>query len=236
MGDDYRKLFPGEPVGRVLSANRINMMVDAAKFARVLHRVEQGARGLVFEDALPALTVYATSRSVTIGNVVGLMIPQGWKGPVIEEWIADAQRRPIFRASAPVRGKPFGIAVDPSNGIEDAFRVAVAGLAFTFVKKPADDVDLYEYADVIDDEFQGLLSVPHGPARVIASRPHSGHWHLALVQLDARDQQEIVLVTSSGGTSEGSGGAGNLQHGYVQRFNGTMWSNVQECYVIDLND
>jgi hypothetical protein len=235
MSDDYRKLFPGDPVGRVLSANRINMMVDAAKFARVLHRVEHGARGLVFDDGLPALTVYATGRAATIGNVVGLMIPQGWNGPA-EEWIADAQRRPIFQASAPVRGQPFGIVFDPSNDAEDAFRVAVAGLAFTFVKRPAEDVDLYEYADVIDNEFQGLLSVPHGPARVIASRPHSGNWHLALVQLDARDQQEIVLVTSSGGTSEGGGGAGSLQHGYVQRFNGTVWSNVRECYVIDLND
>jgi hypothetical protein len=235
MSDDYRKLFPGDPVGRVLSANKINMMIDAAKFTRMLHRVKQGgADALTFDETLPAVTIYATGRAVTIGQVVGLMIPQGWNGP-IEEWIADAQRKPIFQASAPIRGQPFGIVVDPSNDIEEAFRVAVSGLAFTFVKRPAEGMDLYECADVITNEFDGLLSTPHGPARVIASRPHSGQWHLALVQLDARDRQEIVLVTSSGGTS-GGGGSSGLHHGFVQRYSNGIWDNVHECYVIDLND
>jgi len=231
MSDDYRKLFPGDPVGRVLSANRINMMIDAAKFARMLHRVEHGARGLTFEEPLPALTVYATGMATNIGAVIGLTAPQGWRGPV-EEWIAEAQRKPIFLATSPARGQPFGIAVDPSNDLNEAFRVAVSGLAFTFVRRPADDMELYEYADVIDNETGGLLSVPNGPARVIASRPHSGLWHLALVQLDARDRQEIVLVTSGG---QSGGGSSGLQNGYVQRFVNGVWMNAFECYVLDLN-
>jgi hypothetical protein len=233
MADDYRKLFPGDPVGRVLSANRINMMIDASKFARMLHRVEHGARGLTFEEPLPALTVYATGLATNIGAVIGLTAPQGWRGPV-EEWIADAQRTPIFLASSPARGQPFGIAVDPSNDLNEVFRVAVSGLAFTFVRRPADDMDLYEYADVIDNEYGGLQSVPNGPARVIASRPHSGLWHLALVQLDARDRQEIVLVTSGGQSGEGGGSSG-LHRGYVQRYSNGVWTNAFECYVLDLN-
>jgi len=231
MSDDYRKLFAGDPVGRVLSANRINMMIDAAKFARMLHRVEHGARGLTFEEPLPALTVYATGMATNIGAVIGLTAPQGWRGP-IEEWIAEAQRKPIFLASSPARGQPFGIAVDPSNDLNEAFRVAVSGLAFTFVRRPAEDMELYEYADVIDNETGGLLSVPNGPVRVIASRPHSGLWHLALVQLDARDRQEIVLVTSGG---QSGGGSSGLQNGYVQRFVNGVWTNAFECYVLDLN-
>ena len=228
MGDDYRKLFPGEPVGRVLSANRINMMIDAAKYARMLHRVEYGVKGLMFDEVLPAVTVYATGRVVTIGSVVGLGGPQGW-GSAIEEWIADAQRKPVFGASAPVRGQPFGIVVDPSNA-DGAFRVAVSGLAFTFVKRPAEDVDLYEYADVITNEYGGLQSMPYGPARVLASRPHSELWHLALVQLDARDRQEIVLVTSDGANY------GGFYSGLVQRYSNGVWDDVYECYVLDLND
>jgi len=231
MGDDYRKLFPGDPVGRVLSANRINMMIDASKFTRMLHRVEHGVKGLTFEEPLPALTVYATGLVTNIGAVIGLTAPQGWRGPV-EEWIAEAQRKPIFLASSPARGQPFGIAVDPSNDLNEVFRVAVSGLAFTFVKRPADDMDLYEYADVIDNEYGGLLSVPNGPARVIASRPHSGLWYLALVQLDARDRQEIVLVTSNG---QSGGGSSGLQSGYVQRYVNGVWVDAFECYVLDLN-
>jgi len=233
MGDDYRKLFPGDPVGRVLSANRINMMIDASKFTRMLHRVEHGAKGLMFEEPLPALTVYATGMAASIGEVIGLTAPQGWRGP-IEEWIAEAQRKPIFLATSPERGKPFGIVVDPSNDLNEAFRVAVSGLAFTFVRVPAEGVELYEYADVIDNEFAGLLSVPNGPARVIASRPHSFLWHLALVQLDARDRQEIVLVTSGGQSGEGGSSSG-LHRGYVQRYVGGTWVNAFECYVLDLN-
>jgi hypothetical protein len=233
MADDYRKLFPGDPVGRVLSANKINMMIDAAKYARMLHRVEHGVRGLTFEEPLPALTVYATGRVVTIGNVVGLAGPQGWRGAP-EDWIAEAQRNPIFLTSSPSRGKPFGIVFDPSNDINEAFRVAVSGLAFTFVKRPADDMDLYEYADVIDNEFDGLQSVPRGPVRVLASRPHSGLWHLALVQLDAGDQQDIVLVTGEYQSSEGGGSSG-LYQGYVQRFVNGSWVNAFECYILDLN-
>jgi hypothetical protein len=234
MADDYRKLFPGDPVGRVLSANKINMMIDAAKYARVLHRVEHGVKGLMFEEPLPAVTVYATGMAVTIGTVIGLTAPQGWGGP-IEEWIAEAQRKPLFLASSPRRGQPFGIAVDPSNDLNEAFRVAVSGLAFTFVKRPADDMDLYECADVIDNETGGLLSVPHGPARVIASRPHSGLWHLALVQLDERDRQEIVFVTDDSESSEGGGGSSALQSGYVQRYINGTWVDAFECYVLDLN-
>jgi hypothetical protein len=209
------------------------MMIDAAKYARTLHRVKHGVKGLTFEEPLPALTVYATGRAVTIGAVIGLTAPQGWRGAP-EEWIADAQRKPIFLASAPARGQPFGIAVDPSNDLNEVFRVAVSGLAFTFVKRPADDLDLYECADVIDNEFDGLLSMPYGPVRVLASRPHSGLWHLALVQLDARDRQEIVLVTDTGQSGEGGGSSG-LQQGYVQRFVNGSWVDAFECYVLDLN-
>ena len=235
MADDYRKLFPGDPVGRVLSANKINMMIDAAKYARMLHRVEHGARGLTFEEPLPALTVYATGLVTNIGAVIGLTAPQGWRGPV-EEWIAEAQRKPLFLASSPTRGQPFGIAVDPSNDINEAFRVAVSGLAFTFVKRPADDIELYECADVINNESRGLLSVPNGPVRVIASRPHVYPWHLALVQLDERDRQEIVMVTDDQ-QSEGEGGTSSsgLQSGYVQRYINGTWVDAFECYVLDLN-
>ena len=235
MADDYRKLFPGDPVGRVLSANKINMMIDAAKYARMLHRVEHGAKGLVFEENLPALTVYATGLVTNIGAVIGLTAPQGWRGAP-EEWIAEAQRKPLFLASSPSRGQPFGIAVDPSNDINEAFRVAVSGLAFTFVRRPAEDMDLYEFADVIDNEYGGLQSMPYGPARVIASRPHSGLWHLALVQLDERDRQEIVMVTDDQ-QSEGEGGTSSsgLQSGYVQRYVNGTWVDAFECYVLDLN-
>jgi len=235
MSDDYRKLFPGDPVGRVLSANRINMMIDAAKYTRMLHRVEHGAKGLMFEEPLPALTVYATGMVATIGTVIGLTAPQGWRGP-IEEWIAEAQRKPIFLATSPARGKPFGIVVDPSNDLNEAFRVAVSGLAFTFVRRPADDMDLYEYADVITNETSGLLSVSNGPARVIASRPYSGLWHLALVQLDERDRQEIVMVTSDQqSVGEGGTSASGLYPGYVQRYVNGTWIDAFECYVLDLN-
>ena len=222
MGDQFRKVLPGDPLK--IPAVAWNALVD-------LSQDQKNQR----HDQLSQTE--GTSRQTTLAKVrnqTGVDLDRfsifALGAPIITPAanLTEFKRQVSFQGLVPSTGTGprFGVLLEPlkNNLIGTA---AIGGCVITRVSVGS---VAYNAAETIVGQNGYLRSVPHGPASVLWIES-TGALRWAVIRFDDANYEEIVFITSN--IPDGNG----YYPGVVQKFDiaTKSWGSVFDCKVVDAN-
>jgi hypothetical protein len=222
MGDQFRKVLPGDPLK--IPAEAWNALVD-------LSQDQKNQR----HDQLSQTE--GTSRQTTLAKVrnqTGVDLDRfsivALGAPIITPAanLTEFKRQVSFQGLVPSTGTGprFGVLLEPlkNNLIGTA---AIGGCVITRVSVGS---VAYNAAETIVGQNGYLRSVPHGPASVLWIES-TGAIRWAVIRFDDANYEEIVFITSN--IPDGNG----YYPGVVQKFDVATksWGSVFDCKVVDAN-
>jgi hypothetical protein len=222
MGDQFRKVLPGDPLK--IPAVAWNALVD-------LSQDQKNQR----HDQLSQTE--GTSRQTTLAKVrnqTGVDLDRfsivALGAPIITPAanLTEFKRQVSFQGLVPGvgTGPRFAVLLEPlkNNLIGTA---AIGGCVITRVSVGS---VAYSAAETIVGQNGYLRSVPHGPASVLWIES-TGEVRWAVIRFDDANYEEIVFITSN--IPDGNG----YYPGVVQKFDVATksWGSVFDCKVVDAN-
>ena len=172
MSDPLSFVSPGDPIGELARADRINLLIESARRVLRPQASPSDIEKEIFRALQPHNIVYVKTpvpaREYTIWRIAGnLTSPSALLAPQ------------AYRVEAPEDScDPFVVLVEPSDGVTLA-RAAVSGVVFAYVLGEG------EYAHAIPGDPYFLEADDYGPARILY---HAGNY--ALLRLgDSRHQR-----------------------------------------------
>jgi len=172
VSDPLSFVSPGDPIGELARADRINLLIESARRVLRPQTSPSDIEKEIFRALQPHNIVYVKTpvpaREYTIWRIAGnLTSPSALLAPQ------------AYRVEAPEDScDPFVVLVEPSDGVTLA-RAAVSGVVFAYVLGEGD------YAHAIPGDPYFLEADDYGPARILY---HAGNY--ALLRLgDSRHQR-----------------------------------------------
>ena len=222
MGDQFRKVQPGDPLK--IPAEAWNALVDLTQaYKNQQHDLLSQTEGTVRQSNL-AKVRNQTGVDLDRFSIVALGTPIITPSANLKEF----KRQVSFQGLVPnaATGSQFGVLLEPlkNNMIGTA---VVAGCVITRVSTGS---TTYSCAETISGQNSYLRNVPHGPASVLWIEA-SGSVRWAVIRFDEANYEEIVFITSNIPDING------YYPGTVQKFDPTTktWSSVFDCKVVDAN-
>ena len=222
MGDQFRKVQPGDPLK--IPAEAWNALVDLSQ-----QQKNQRHDQLSESEGTSRQTTLAKIRNQTGVDLDRFSIV-ALGTPIITpaENLREFKRQVSFQGLVPSAGTGtrFGVLLEPlkNNLIGTA---AIAGCVLTRVLVGS---VAYTCAETVASQNGYLRSVPHGPASVLWIES-SGAVRWAVIRFDDANYEEIVFITSN--IPDGNG----YYPGVVQKFDvaSKSWSTIFNCKVVDAN-
>ncbi len=222
MGDQFRKVQPGDPLK--IPAEAWNALVDLSQ-----QQKNQRHDQLSKDEGSSRQTTLAKVRNQT-GVDLDRFSVVALGTPIITPAAnpAEFKRQVSFQGLVPSAGTGprFGVLLEPltNNAIGTA---AVGGCVITRVSVGA---VAYAAAETMVGQNGYLRSVPHGPASVLWIES-TGAVRWAVIRFDDANYEEIVFITSN--IPDGNG----YYPGVVQKFDiaTKSWSSIFNCKVVDAN-
>jgi hypothetical protein len=222
MGDQFRKVQPGDPLK--IPAEAWNALVD-------LSRQQKNQRHDQLAEA------EGTSRQTTLAKV------RNQTGVDLDRFSIVALGTPIITPAANLRefkrqisfqglvpsantGPRFGVLLEP---LKNNF-IGTAAMGGCVITRVSVGTNAYTCAETDAGQNGYLRSVPHGPASVLWIES-SGAVRWAVIRFDDANYEEIVFITSN--IPDGNG----YYPGVVQKFDvvSKSWSTIFDCKVVDAN-
>ena len=222
MGDQFRKVLPGDPLK--IPAEAWNALVDLSQDQKnQRHDQFSHAEGTSRQTSL-AKVRNQTGVDLDRFSIVALGTPIITPAANLKEF----KRQVSFQGLVPGAGTGprFGVLLEPlKNSLIGT--AAIGGCVITRVSVGA---VAYTAAETIVGQNGYLRSVPHGPASVLWIES-TGEVRWAVIRFDDANYEEIVFITSN--IPDGNG----YYPGVVQKFDvaSKSWSSVFDCKVVDAN-
>lgn len=222
MGDQFRKVLPGDPL--TIPAEAWNALIDVTQQQKNRQHDRFGQNEGVTRQPTLAKVRNQTGTDLNRFSIVALGTPIVTPSANLVEF----KRQINFQGLVPTAntGGKFGVLIEPlaNNTIGTA---AVAGCVITRVAVGA---TLYDCAETVQGQNGFLQSVPHGPASILWIES-SGAVRWAVIRFDDSNYEEIVYITSNIPDANG------YYPGMVQRFDVTSksWGSIFACKVVDAN-
>ncbi len=222
MGDQFRKVLPGDPLK--IPAEAWNALVDLSQDQKnQRHDQFSQAEGTSRQTSL-AKVRNQTGVDLDRFSIVALGTPIITPAANLKEF----KRQVSFQGLVPGAGTGprFGVLLEPlKNSLIGT--AAIGGCVITRVSVGA---VAYTAAETIVGQNGYLRSVPHGPASVLWIES-TGEVRWAVIRFDDANYEEIVFITSN--IPDGNG----YYSGVVQKFDvaSKSWGSVFDCKVVDAN-
>jgi hypothetical protein len=222
MGDQFRKVLPGDPLK--IPAEAWNALVDLAQRQKnQKHDQFSNSEGTSRQSTL-AKVRNQTGTDLNRFSIVALGTPIVTPSANLVEF----KRQVSFQGLVPTAttGGKFGVLLEPL-AVNTIGTAAVAGCIITRISVGA---TLYNCAETIQGQNGFLQSVPHGPASILWIES-SGAVRWAVIRFDDSNYEEIVFITSNIPDANG------YYPGMVQRFDvvSKSWGSLFACKVVDAN-
>jgi hypothetical protein len=222
MGDQFRKVLPGDPLK--IPAEAWNALVDLSQDQKNQRHDQRSQTEGTSRQTTLAKVRNQTGADLDRFSIVALGAPIITPAANLTEF----KRQLSFQGLVPTvgTGPKFGVLLEPvkNNLIGTA---AIGGCVITRVSVGS---VAYNAAETIVGQNGYLRSVPHGPASVLWIES-AGALRWAVIRFDDANYEEIVFITSN--IPDGNG----YYPGVVQKFDiaTKSWSSVFDCKVVDAN-
>ena len=222
MGDQFRKVQPGDPLK--IPAEAWNALVDLSQQQKnQRHDQRSNDEGTSRQTTL-AKVRNQTGVDLDRFSVVALGTPIITPAANLTEF----KRQVSFQGLVPSAGTGprFGVLLEP---LKNNF-IGTAALGGCVITRVSVGATAYACAETVTGQNGYLRSVPHGPASVLWIES-SGTVRWAVIRFDDANYEEIVFITSN--IPDGNG----YYPGVVQKFDVATksWSTIFNCKVVDAN-
>jgi len=222
MGDQFRKVQPGDPLK--IPAEAWNALVDLSQQHKNQRHDQQSKDEGSSRQTTLAKVRNQTGIDLDRFSIVALGTPVITPAANLTEF----KRQVSFQGLVPGAntGPRFGVLLEP---LKNNF-IGTAAIAGCVITRVSIGTTVYTSAETTVGQNGYLRSVPHGPASVLWIES-SGAVRWAVIRFDDANYEEIVYITSNIPDANG------YYPGVVQKFDiaTKSWSSIFNCKVVDAN-